>query len=327
VRYTRDMSPMFGGKKKSGKTIALVDVDSSSVGSALMHLSRHEAPKLFGETRVDVPLLTTRDAHLLARDIERAVHEALLHTSAVAARLRAHEAVASHGEVESAAVFFSPPWASMHLSGGTADFVEPMRRAAHLSVGATLGQIPTSFHPLGTAAAHGSVLIFPNEAPILLCIINQEVTELLIVSPKTLLGRATVPAGSHVLLRTLMTHGGMDREEARSYLRLPRRNDDQYSEPLIAAEDHLSSLIQDAARDLKSSSDFSGIIVIAQEPLPELLARALARHEGLAELFPEGGTVRAIRTQHVMPYIAAHARTPDLSLMLEALFINAKFAR
>jgi hypothetical protein len=303
------MSPMFGGKKKSGKTIALVDVDSSSVGSALMHLSRHEAPKLFGETRVDVPLLTTRDAHLLARDIERAVHEALLHTSAVAARLRAHEAVASHGEVESAAVFFSPPWASMHLSGGTADFVEPMRRAAHLSVGATLGQIPTSFHPLGTAAAHGSVLIFPNEAPILLCIINQEVTELLIVSPKTLLGRATVPAGSHVLLRTLMTHGGMDREEARSYLRLPRRNDDQYSEPL------------------KSSSDFSGIIVIAQEPLPELLARALARHEGLAELFPEGGTVRAIRTQHVMPYIAAHARTPDLSLMLEALFINAKFAR
>lgn len=320
------MSPMFGGKKKDGRTIALIDIESGSVASALARLSRHEAPKLFAETRVKVPVRTTRNTEELSRGVEEAIKTAISHTSAVAARLRANEAVAPHGEVDGAAVFFAPPWASMHLTGGTAEFVEPMRRSAHLGVRSTLGEIPTTFHPFGTAAAHGSVLLFPNKEPVMLCIVSGEVSELLIVSPKALLARATVPVGTALLVRTLMTHGGMSAAEANSYLALPRQSGHILTEPLVAAEDYIAAAIADVAEEAKGDTVISNIIVVGHEPLPELLAQALARHEHLATLFPQGGVVRTMRAQHAMPYIAAHARTPDLNLMLEALFIDAKLS-
>jgi hypothetical protein len=317
------MSPMFGGKKGSGKTVALVDIESGSVAAALARLSRGQAPQLFAESRVSIPVLHTRDATTLSFEVERALDKALSHTSDVAARIRNTEGVASHGEVDRAAVFFSPPWAAMHLSGGTADFVEPMRRKAHLAVRGRFGEIPTSFHPLGTAAAHGSAAIFRTEEPVVLCIINGEVSEILIVSPKALLGRASVPVGSTTLMRTLMAHSGMSAPEAHSFISLPREKEHALYEPLLAAEDHVAAQIAEAVSDLKNNTPLAGIILMTTEPMTDSLARALTRDQDLAELFPHGGVVRAMRPAHAMPYIAAHARNPDLALMLEALFINA----
>ncbi len=318
------MAALFKTKGR-GKTVVLVDIESGSVGAALARFSRTEAPKLFGETRILVPVSRTRDAHALAKDIERATREALQHVSTVATRIRNHDAVAEQGDIEQAVVFLSPPWASMHLTGGTADFAEPLQRGTHLTVRATLGEMPISFHPLGTAAAHGSVLLFPDNRATLLCIVSGEVTELLVVSPNALLARATVPTGSRGLLRTLNSHAGMSFAEAHSFIGLPRREGSALNEPLLIAEDDFATQIEDAARDFKTLGDFSGIIVVAREPEAELLARALARNDALAELFPDGGVVRAVRASHAMPYIAAHAQKPDLHLMLEALFVDAKF--
>ncbi len=312
-------------KKGSGKTIALVDIESGSVGAALARLSPREAPKLFGEARIRIPLLNTRNAEALAREIERATDEALMHLSTVATRIRNHETLSDQGEIERAAIFFSAPWAAMHLSGGSADFVEPVLNSAHLSLRSTLGEIPTSFHPLGTVAAHGSVVLFPESGAVLLCIVSAEVSELLVVSNNRALGHATVPVGSHALVRTLISHAGMSPAEAYSFIGLPRGSGHAYHEPLIAAEDDFALEIEDAARDLSGLVPLSGIIVVASEPTAEILARALARSSSLAEIFPQGGTVRAARSSHVMPYIAAHAKNPDLHLMLEALFIDAKF--
>lgn len=317
------MSPMFSGKKRRGKTVAVVDVESGSVGAALASVERGSPPKLFGETRIRVPILQTRDTALLVREIERAAKEALLHVSHVAARLRAHETSAPYGKVDRAAVFVAAPWATMHLVGGTADFLEPLTRSVTLSVRGTFGEVPTTFHPQGTAVAHGSLLFSPRESATLVSVINAEITELLVLKNAVLTGRATIPLGSHAIFRTLMTHAGMSSHEARSFLELPRKEGDLH-EPLVIAAHMLGEHIEDAAREFNTPLDT--IFVVAHEPHAEFLAQSLTKNEKLGQLFPQGGTVRALRTHQIMPFIAAHAPKPDLHLMLEALFVNGKFS-
>jgi hypothetical protein len=156
-------------KKGSGKTLAIVDIESGSAGAALVRLSPQEAPKLFAETRVPIPLLHTRDAQGIAREIERATEEALVRVSSTATHLRQHDTVSNHGVIDRVAVFLAPPWARMHLTGGTADFIEPVRRSAHFTVRSTLGELPTTFHPAGTAAAYGSVFLFPDQNATVVC--------------------------------------------------------------------------------------------------------------------------------------------------------------
>ena len=321
------MSPLFGKKKnKSKKTIVLVDIESGSVGSALVGLSEREAPKLFAEKRISLPVRHARDSGTLLHAVTEATEEALLHTSSVASRMRNHKALLGQGEIDRIAIFVSPPWASQHLSGGTAEYVEPMRRAVNHMTQGLFGEIPTTFHPLGTAAAHGAVLLFPFDTPSVLLIVSGEVSEILILNDRSLLGRATVPLGGHALVRTLISHGGVSAAEAESYMALSRREGHALFEPMRVAEDHFASTIAEATKDLSGQDALGGIIVMAEEPLGEIVARALSREKSLAELFLEGGTVRSIRSSHVTPYIAAHAHKPDLSLLIEALFIDRKFA-
>ncbi|TSC68943.1 MAG: hypothetical protein G01um101456_406 [Parcubacteria group bacterium Gr01-1014_56] len=321
------MSAFFGKRKTKGeKTVALVDIESGSVASALVRLSEHEAPKLFAEIRISIPLFSTRNSDQLAHLITQATEQALEHTSSVASRMRNHGALGSQGEVDRVAIFFSAPWASLHLEGGTADFIKPVEAAAYQTAGSVFGDIPTTFHPLGTAALHGAMILLPSNTPSLLLIVGGEVSELLVRTDRELLGRATIPAGQRTLLRTLISHGGVSPAEAESFLELATREKHPLYEPMRAAEDHLTSLVTEATKDLQGQNELSGIMVVAQEPFSEIVAKALSRREDLAESFLEGGTVRSMKTPHITPYIAAHAHKPDLSLLLEALFIDRKFA-
>ena len=322
------MSSIFGKKKTKGeKTVALVDIESGSVGAALVGLSKNEAPKLFAEKRISLPVRHARDSDTLFRAVTEATEEALHHTSNVSSRMRNHKALSGQGEIDRIAIFLSPPWASLHLTGGTAEYVEPMRRAINHMTQGVFGNIPTTFHPLGTAAAHGAAALFPFNTPSVLLNVGGEVSEILILTDSAILGHATIPLGRHTLLRTLMSHGGVSAAEAGSYMALNRREGHVLFEPMRVSEDHFASSVAEATRDLNHSQDLlSGIIVMAEEPLGEIVAKALSREESLSELFLEGGTVRSMRAPHVMPYIAAHAQKPDLCLLLEALFIDRKFA-
>lgn len=317
---------MFGKKKSKGeKTVAILDIESGSVGAALARLSRNDAPKLFGETRVSIPLLHTRSVDVLAQEIEKAIQSALVNISEIAANVRGYETIASQGEIDRVAVFLSPPWAAMHLSGGGADYAEPMRRAAAENIVSTLGALPTTFHPFGVAAAHGTALIFGTDNPLVLCLVHSEVSELLSLSDRSLVGRSTVPAGFHTLVRTLVSHGGVSQSEAHSFMRLKNHGSTHMLyEPLVAAKKDLTSLFADALVEVAPQSGAGGIIVLAPEPTGDLLARSLAEHDSLTNIFPGGGVVRALRPEHATPYIAAHAKLPDTPLMLESLFIDAK---
>lgn len=321
------MSPLFGKKKKgAGKTVALLDIENGSVGAALARLSPQDAPRLFAETRIALPFSYTHNTHLLAREVEKALNAALLRVGEVAARVRAHNILGAQGEIEHAAIFFSPPWASMHLRGGTADYVPHMQEAALFAVQGLLGDRPVTFHPFGTAAAHGVTAVFTEETPTVLCVASHELSEILLIDGGRLAGRATIPLGSHTFLRTLVSHGGVSPQEAASLLRLATQNKTHpMMEPLSAAGTHYAELFTDAARDLLIHTPATRILVMAPEPAVESLARALAAHAPLTEVFPQDTTVQAVRAHHVQPLIAAHGARPDLPLMLEALFADAKF--
>ncbi len=321
------MSPVFGKKKgTAGKTVAILDIESGSVGAALARISPHEAPKLFAETRISLPIHKTRDSVALARAVEVAAEQALLHVSGVATRMREHEALRHQGEVGRVAVFMSPPWATMHLAGGTADFAEPVQHMARGVSRSLFGEVPTSFHPLGSAAAHGNALIFPSDSANLLCIVGGEVSELLVLNNHTVFGHATVPLGQHALMRTLISHGNVSPAEAESFLRLANREGHVLSEPMRVVEDHVAALVAQAADEARADKALSGVVVLAHEPISGIVARALSREKNLAQLFPAGGTVRSLRASHAMPYFTAHAPRPDVNLMLEALFIDGKFS-
>jgi len=319
---------LFGKRTKdAGQTIAILDIENGSVGAALARLSRGDAPKLFAETRIRTPILATLDTRTMSREIEKASRDALHHVSEVAARIRMHEALSSSGSIDRAAVFFSPPWAAMHLEGGTADYAPHIEGLTQGLIEETLGDKRISMHPFGTAAAHGAVALFPGEAPTLLCIINGEVTELLLLAGGKLVGRATMPLGLHSILRTLTSHAGISAAEARSLISLASHDSDGPAyEPLAAAQAHFASEFASAAEPLVEHTPVQSVLVMAPYPAEEWFARALSQEPRLAELFPEGSTVRAMRAQHAMPFIAAHAPKPDLPIMLEALFVDAKFS-
>jgi hypothetical protein len=133
---------------------------------------------------------------------------------------------------------------------------------------------------------------------------------------------ATVPHGSHSLLRTLRTHGGLSEAEARSSARLPF-DSKHLKEPFGAAAEHYAQQLHAAARDLLSPGQYAHIRVVGAEPMAEWFARALAQSSALAELFPQG-EVRALRPAHLSPYLQTHSHTPDLMLMLGALFIDGQ---
>jgi hypothetical protein len=320
------MSALFGGGSSKEKTVALMDIESGSVGAALARISRKDAPRLFGEVRIDIPVKHTRSTEALALEIEKAMREAMSHISAVAARMRNTEPLSRLGAVGRALLFFSPPWASMHLEGGSAQFYEPMRAFGQGVVENHFGTIPTTVHPLGTIAAHGAVQLYPSDTPQLLCIVCGEVSEMLVLTSGALLGRGTIPVGTNTLLRTLVMHGGVSAQEAQSYLRMAERTAHPLAEPLSAAQSHFATEFTDVARDLNGENPFAGIIVMAPHTHADIFAHALTGHEPLQALFPEGGVVRSFRPQHLMPYLAGHAPRPDLPLMLGSLFAQAKFA-
>ncbi|HYF12949.1 MAG TPA: hypothetical protein VD928_01460 [Candidatus Paceibacterota bacterium] len=319
------MSPLFGGNNRKEKTIAILDIENGSVGAALARISRAHAPKLYGEIRIPIPYTYARNTAALMQRIGEALRQSLVHTSTVAARLRNHN-FEDHGNISRIAVFLSPPWATMQINEGAVDFSRPIQEMVRHGATSMFGYKPVTFHPIGTAVAHGSAVLFPSGEPRILCIVSSEMSELLILSQQGVHGRGTIPVGLYTLLRTLTAHGGVSSGEAISFLKIAPTTSHELHEPLIHAQRHFASQFTDAFRELRAQVSPQEVLIIAPAPSEELFARALIEDDSLSDLFPDGGTVRALRPHHVSEFIGAHARQPDLHLMLETLFADAKFS-
>ncbi len=312
---------LLRGKKSPGKTVLLLDVENSSVGSALVRITQDKQPKLFGEMRSPAPLNARVTGARLAADIERAAAEAIRHASEVAARLRLHPKTTSLGAVGSVAVFLAPPWGKPNLDQSKPDFMPGMSRYLRGELEAVFEDVPVLFYTSAGATAFGVRSLFVPE-PCLVCTITGEVSELMRMDNDGVRAHATIPTGFNALLRTLRAHGGLSEHEARSAARLPfgtRRT----REPFRAAAEEFIGHFKNAVKELLSPGDILRVRVVGAEPAGEWFARALASNESLSELFPEGGEVRALRPHHLTEHIEAHAEVPDLLLMLDALFVDS----
>jgi len=303
---------MFG-KKSSDKTVLILDIENGSVASALLKLAAGEAPRLFGETRIAVPLMDTRSAHSLSRAVEHAASESLLHASEVAARLRHHAGALP--PVSSVVMFMAAPWGVPNLAQGSPDFTPAFGELAP-RIRSLFGDVPTSLHAHASAAVHGLRAAYPHEERALLLSVNGEVSELLMLEDARVVGHATAPVGLCTVLRTLKSHAGLSEHEARSAMRLNHN-----SEANLAAAAHFAGEFKQAARELFGGQTSGNVFVLAHEPAGEWFARSLA-HRSLAELFPQGGTVRAMRPGHIAPFVAHHGY-PDTHLLLDALYTSA----
>jgi len=321
--------PRFGRKKSPGKTVLVLDVENGSVGGALVHLSSQELPWLFAETRVFLPVLHSRSAHTLLSEVGAAAHNVLRHISEVAARLRAHPHTAHRGEVERAALFLSAPWGSPNLAVGKPQFAQPTVEMLDNLAEGFLGDTPIHFHSNAGALLQGSRRVLPQERRYLLCGISGEVSELLLVEDGRASGYATIPSGRHGVLRTLRSHGGLSEQEARSVMRLPTKTNaaHAYGEPLAAASAHFAGHFVEAARGLMGDTPTNRVYVVSEEPVGDWFARSLAESDQVGEMYPEGGVVRSLRAPQVTEHFSGHAEVPDISLMLQALFVDAGFSR
>lgn len=301
-------------KKKPPETLALIlDIENGSVGSCLAKLTPGHAPHLFGETRIMVPVMDTRSAATLARAVEHAASDSLLRASEVAARLRHHGGAAPVGKV---ALFLAAPWGVPNLAAGRPDFSPALLDTLTPRIESLFGAVPTTMHAHASAAVHGLRALYPHEQNALLVSVNGEVSELLLLKDGRVVGHATAPIGTGTIVRTLKSHAGLSEHEARSAMRLNKAD-----EAMSAAAEHFAGEFKHTARELFTTHKSSAVFVLAQEPAGEWFGRSLA-HKSLADLFPEGGTVKVLRSYHAAPYVSA-GHAPDIHLSLNALYTSA----
>lgn len=306
---------MFG-RTSPQKTVLILDIENGSVGSGLARVSADAAPALFGAQRTQVPLMDTRSAHTLARAIEHAASESLLHASEVAARLRHHAGALE--PVSHVAIFMAAPWGVPNLVAGRPDFA-PAFEELSPRIRALFGEVPVALHAHASAAVHGLRQAYPDEEQALLVTVNGEVSELLLIENGRVVGHATAPVGVGTVLRTLKSHAGLSEHEARSLMRLNHR-----SEASTAAAAHFASEFREVARELLRGTGYGSVYVLAHELAAEWVARSLAT-SSLSDLYPQGGTVRAIRPAHITPFVALNGNT-DTHLLLDTLYAGASLA-
>ncbi|OGC86032.1 hypothetical protein A3D70_02475 [Candidatus Adlerbacteria bacterium RIFCSPHIGHO2_02_FULL_54_18] len=315
---------MFGlGKKKKvdGRTVLLLDIESGSVGAALVRLSAAQQPRMFGARRAQVPVEHTRTGAGLVQSIGQVLKKTLYEIAEAATRLRFHPKTAAMGTVSGVSVIMASPWGTPNLEAGQPDFLEEVVSSTNVGVRTSFGDIPLSLYTSAGAAAYGARTLFGQE-PALLCTVGGEVTELIALDEHGVAAHATAPLGSNALLRTLRAHGGYSFAEARSAARLPF-DTPHLQAPFRSSGEHFASQFADAAREFAAPGQYSRIRVIAGEPAGEWYARALSTSQALGTLFPHG-EVRTLRPHHLYPFVVAHVSPPDIPLLLGALFIDSQ---
>lgn len=318
---------MFGAHKPAGKggehNVLVLDIESSSVGAVLAHLTPGQAPILFAESRINLAVPQRVEGGFIAKQIEKAAHSALEKLSLAAARLRGNLATAKRGEFTQVDVFLSAPWGVPNLAAGKPSFAPSMQKyiAEELSIFAP--QTPAAFYTGADAIAH-NLLEHAQEQTILAVIVRGETTELLLLGNTGVLGYATLPVGSRSLYRTLQTHAGLTLAEMPAVLTLAHSNNTPYEEPLAAAGVHMLEHFAPSLEALAKGGTPGGVVVVGERGVAEWFARTLESDNSLGALFSPEATIRTWGAHHVARQLGGHSLTPDLHLSLGALFAQAK---
>lgn len=318
------MSPLFG-KKQSGKLLALIDIESGSVGSALAYIESGKKPRLFAQTRLDTAVHGTPSASNILKEIERDLEESFIHLNTVASRMR--EAL-PQGQIARVAVFLHAPWVGTQLA------LEHVVPKAHdetldrlrVSAEGFFESVPVSFHSFATTTTPIAQSLFGNPQEAIVCSIGSEVTELVLMRQGKIAGHATSPVGLSTIVRTLKAHAGLSDAEALSILSLSRHTREHlWAEATASALKHFASEIQGAAQHVVSQDHAQQVFVLSPKNSGDWFARGLTEEGSMHELFSPGSTIRSIAPRHASAYLSGHPKMPDLPLMLESLFVDMRF--
>ncbi len=304
----------------------LLDIESGSVGSALVHFAPEKKPKIFGQWRNRSALPTTRGASSLLETIIKTSNEALIRVSEVAARIRHGTAAPQFGEISRVAVILHPPWATIEVGDVLRSHAsDQLLNIFKNNISNYLGDTPVQFHPFGAVVAYGMNLQTLGAASAsknntLVCSVTGEMCELLTVSNQGILGSATIPFGTHTLLRTLKTHGSISEHEARSALHLTHLH-----EPLDAAAEEFGNTFCETLKDLLVSTT-KDVLVVGEKHSAVWVAKTLSSHGGVSALFPNGGSVRVLKPSSFSKSLDAGVDS-DIGLVLSSLYIDSKLSR
>jgi len=302
---------IFGRKRPQEKALLILDVESGSVGASLARVSSDGTFSLLGESRLFAPVRPARSAESLAAETSRLLGEAALKMSELAARLR-HEKGLSL-EVSGSLSVMAPPWGTPNIKSGQPEFNSHMQESVKSALSPYF-DTRMAFVTSAGSAVQGMRAVAPEEEKYLLCIVTHEMTELLLVYHGAVVGHATLPHGVHLPLRTLKAHGGLSDAEARSLLKLGSGG--RADAALSSATEQYAEHFKDVAKALFGGNVPEKVWVVS--PAGEYFARALS-HPSLAELFPRGGVVRAVKPHHLHTYLGSQSH--DVMLLLGALWV------
>lgn len=326
------MSPVFGKKKRQGQTVAILDIESGSLGAALVRIEANQKPKLFGQTRTSLTTRSAPTASVLLREIEKEMRSSLLHLNTVAARMRQHAPLSAAGDIDRVAVFLHAPWVEIAIqpqksSTQAHDETLDLFRS---QVNDLFDTTPATFHAFTSTATPVIYGLFNEPESALVCTIGGEIAEVSLLGRGALQGHATVPVGFNTIVRTLMSHAGISRAEALSIISLARSSrESAWSEALTHAMRHFTGEVAAATDKLSTltGGEAQRVFVLAPHPASDWFARMFTEDDNLSALFAPGSTVRPVLPRHASPHFAAHPALPDMPLMLESLFVDTRFGR
>ena len=310
---------MFGKKKATGNTVLILDIESGSVATALVDLSK-QVPQIVSYQRQQLPLTQSRSGSDIIRALEKTLAHSLQHASEVAARMRVHAPEQGLGKVAKAVVFLAAPWGSPNLTSGVSQYVPGIRQHIKDSVETTLGDLPVSFYTAADALLYGSRKL-DKQVDTIAVSLRGEILELLLLNELGVGGYSTVPVGSRSIVRTLQTHGAMSEHEAKSLLTLTKHKDDWYYEPLLAAGRHLSDSVAEGIELLLPAGNASSLVVVGEQPLAEWFAKNIADNPRVSNLFSEESTVEALLPFQLKGHIE-QGTVHDPFILLETLLVG-----
>ena len=312
---------MFGSKKAAGNTVLILDIESGSVATALVDLSK-QVPQIVSYRRQQLPLTQSRSGSDISRALEQTLGLSLRHSAEVAARMRIHAPTQGLGQVAKVVVFLAAPWGSPNLVAGTPQYVPGIRQYIKESVQAAFGDLPVSFYTAADAVLFGSRTLGKHIDTIAVSL-RGEMLELLLLNESGTSAYGTVPIGSRSILRTLQTHGAMSEHEARSILTLHTHKEDWQYEPLLAAGRHLSDSFADGVELLLPAGIASSLVIVGEQPLGEWFAQNIADNPRVSGLFSEESTVEALLPFHIKDHVE-QGTVQDPFILLETLLVGDK---
>lgn len=313
---------MFGGKK-TGRTVLLLDIESGSVATALLTLSKKEGPQLFAYKRIDAPLESTRSSESIFKTFTKTLEESLITAAEVAARMRMHgrEDV---GTISHIAVFFSAPWGMPDLHNNKKNFADGVVPQVHNALEKFFGSTRASYHTSADALAF-SARTFDTSSDALIASLRGELLEMLLFNKNAVQAYSTVPVGTRNILRTLKAHGQLTEHEARSMLALLSHAGESEYEPLVASGEHIGRAFAEGAELLVPYGRPTTIVVVGERPLADWLTKRIAEEEKLANLFSEHTTVESLK-QHYFAAPLATSPVVDPFILAEAAYVDARAA-